>query len=147
MSMKYCGYSQYKDFFGTGKYKGCESMALAKLKGEWVDEPTPAMVVGSYADSFWDGTQEEWIENHKDTVFNTRGKKYVDFEKADRALERCSKDKLFCQFMGGEHQKIMTANFFGLDWKVKMDSVSLNILSGICMISMSGSLPLSTAHR
>lgn len=130
MAHKYCGYSQYKDFFGTGKYKGCEAKAMAILKGEWVEEPTPAMTVGSYADSFWDNTQEEWIEQHKDTVYNTRGKKYVDFEKADNALERCSRDKLFCQFMGGEHQKVMTANFFGLDWKIRMDSYN----EGICIV-------------
>ena len=53
---KYCGSSQYKDFFGSMGHHGCEAMALAKLRGEWMTEKTTALLVGSYVDAHFEGT-------------------------------------------------------------------------------------------
>ena len=48
----YLSVSQFKDFIGTYGRTGCEEMALAKIKGEYRTEPTNAMMIGSYVDSY-----------------------------------------------------------------------------------------------
>lgn len=121
-AMAYCGYSQFKLFCGAGGSVGCEAQAMATLRGEWTPEPTKSMLIGSYVDAWFEGTVEEFEEQHKDDVFNKNGTYKADFVQAQACIERAKKDELFMHFMGGEHQKIMTANFFGMDWKIKMDS-------------------------
>ena len=39
-NQEYLSVSQYKDFCGTMKQRGCEAKAMAKLRGEWVEEMT-----------------------------------------------------------------------------------------------------------
>lgn len=41
-AQEYFSVSQFKDFTGTYGMRGCEAMALAKIRGEWKPEPTPA---------------------------------------------------------------------------------------------------------
>ena len=41
---------QYLDFVGHMGVYGCEARAMAKLNGEWEDETTTAMLVGSYVE-------------------------------------------------------------------------------------------------
>ena len=45
---EYMSVSQYKEFAGTYGKIGCEFMAMEKLVGRWEDEPSTAMMVGSY---------------------------------------------------------------------------------------------------
>ena len=56
----YFSVSQVKDFLK------CEAYAMAKLEGEWVEPPSTAMLIGSYVDSYFEGTLEDFIENHPD---------------------------------------------------------------------------------
>jgi hypothetical protein len=46
----------------------------------------------------------------------------ADFVSAESIIARILKDKMFKDYMSGEKQVIMTANMFGIDWKIKMDS-------------------------
>mgnify|MGYP003289293913 CR=1 FL=1 len=117
----YASFSQFKDFCGTSYYTGCEEMALKKLKGEYIEEKSQALLCGSYVDAAFEGTLEQWIEANKDIVYTSRGGKYAHFKKADDAILRASQDKLFMQFMDGEKQKILTGEFFGLEWQGKLD--------------------------
>lgn len=121
MAMKYAGFSQYKDFCGTGKVSGCEARAMAKLKGEWQDEITDALWEGSYLDRYFEGTLDSFLEEHQDIIFNKKGAKYANFQRCDEAIERCKRDKLFMSFMAGEKQKIFTYELFGMEWKSKLD--------------------------
>ncbi len=52
-----------KEFFSVSQIKDflkCEAQAMAKLSGEWVEEPTTAMLIGSYVDSWFEGTLEDF---------------------------------------------------------------------------------------
>ena len=45
--------------------------------------------------------------------------KYI---RANEMINRCERDPLFMQYMSGEKQVIMTADLFGSQWKIKIDS-------------------------
>lgn len=113
--------SQYKDFVGTYAYKGCENQALAKIRGDYKEEPSTALLVGSYVDSYFEGTLDEFKANHPETL-KKDGTLKTEYLKADSMIERCKRDKKFMQYMSGEKQVIMTAEIFGVQWKIKMDS-------------------------
>lgn len=107
--------SQIKDFFK------CEAQAMAKLSGEWVEEPTTAMLIGSYIDSWFEGTLEEFKE-HTPQIFKKDGSLKSDYVKAENIIERLQKDELFMKCMSGEKQVIMTGEIYGEKFKIKMDS-------------------------
>lgn len=113
--------SQYKDFVGTYAYKGCENQALAKIRGDYKEEPSTALLVGSYVDSYFEGTLDEFKTNHPE-ILKKDGILKAEYIKADSMIERCKRDKKFMQYMSGEKQVIMTAEIFGVQWKIKMDS-------------------------
>lgn len=121
----YLSVSQYKDFIGTMGKCGCEEKALAKLYGHLVEEPTSAMLLGSYVDSAWENKLRFFIKQHPG-MFTKAGVLKSEFQKAQKAFERTKKDKLFCAYMGGQKQVIMTAPLFGAEWKIKMDSYHLD---------------------
>lgn len=56
--MEYMGVSQYKDFLD------CPARALATIKGEYKPEMTKAMLVGSYVDSYFEGTLNKFTAEH-----------------------------------------------------------------------------------
>lgn len=118
---KYLSVSQYKDFFGTLGRKGCEAKALAKLNGQYKEEPSTAMLVGSYIDSYVEGTLESFKENNPD-IFKKDGSLKSDYIQAESIISRIEKDRKFMQYLSGEKQIIMTAEIFGVEWKIKMDS-------------------------
>ncbi len=127
MSLRYCGSSQFKDFAGIRGITGCEAKALAKLKGEWHEEPNKAMLIGSYVDSHFEGTLDIFSAKHPEIFYkNSTTKLLKDFQHAEKVIERCERDQLFMQYMAGAKQVIMTSNFFGLDWKIKIDSFHLD---------------------
>lgn len=119
--IKYASFSEFKDFCGTGKIQGCEARSKAILEGKWYEEPSPAMLEGSYVDRFFEGTLDKFIEEQQNVIFNKKGEKYTNFKKCDEAIERCLRDKLFMKFMSGEKQKIFTFELFGMLWKSKLD--------------------------
>ena len=113
--------SQYKNFYGTLEYKGCENQALAIIKGEFIKERTPAMLIGSYVDSYFEGTLNKFKENTPE-IFKKDGTLKAEYIKADEMIKRCEADKRFMQYLSGEKQVIMTAEWLGAKWKIKMDS-------------------------
>lgn len=120
-NQEFLSVSQYKDFVGTYAYKGCEAQALAKIKGEYKEEPSTALLVGSYVDSYFEGTIEDFKTEHPE-ILKKDGTLKSDYVKADLMIERCKRDKKFMQYMSGQKQVIMTGELFGSMWKIKMDS-------------------------
>ena len=96
---EYMSVSQFKDFNGTYGRVACEEAALAKLKGEYTQGSSTALMVGSYVDRYFEGTLD-----------------------ADALIQRAERDELFMKYMSGEKQVIMTADLYGTPWKIKMDS-------------------------
>lgn len=130
---KYISVSQYKDFIGTHGKVGCEAYGLAKLNGEWVEdmEESDALMIGSYVDSHFEGTLDLFKAQHP-CMFKKDGSLMAKYIKANEMIERCERDELFSQFMAGEKQVIMTANMFGADWKIKIDSYH----KGKCIVDL-----------
>ena len=120
-NMEFLSVSQYKDFIGTMGKCGCEFTALAKLTGEHTPEPSKEMLMGSYIDAAYEGTLEKFRNEHSEMFLKT-GNLRADFQKAQEAYERTQEDKLFKLYMSGKKQVIMTAELFGAQWKIKMDS-------------------------
>ena len=77
-NIEYLSVSQYKDFCGTIGKCGCEARALAKLNGEWIEEPTTAMLVGSYVDSYFEGTLDLFKNSNPD-LFKQNGEFILNF--------------------------------------------------------------------
>ena len=118
---KYMSVHQYLDFVGHMGVVGCEARALAKLKDEFEEPTTTAMLVGSYVDSYFEGTLEEFKKEHPE-CFTQKGELKATFKQAEKMIERCEKDKFFMSTLAGEKQVIMTGYLFGCEWKIKMDS-------------------------
>lgn len=116
MQMEYMGVSQYKDFLE------CPARALATIKGEYKEEMTKAMLVGSYVDAYFEGTLDKFKAEHPE-IFNSRtGELKVDYQQANEIIKRLEADPIFMEHMSGEKQVIMTAELFGTKWKIKIDS-------------------------
>lgn len=111
----YFSVSQIKDFLK------CESYAMAKIEGEWTEPPSTAMLIGSYVDSYFEGTLETFKE-HTPELFKKDGTLKSDYLKAENIIERVKKDDLFMKCMSGQKQVIMTGELFGAKWKIKIDS-------------------------
>ena len=108
--------SQYKQF------RKCEASAMAQLKGEWTQPSTTALLVGSYVDSYFEGTLSEFRDNHPG-IFKKDGSLKADYIQAEEIIERIESDPLFVHFMSGEKQTIFTSPLFGTNWKIKIDSL------------------------
>lgn len=118
---EYLSVSQYKDFIGTLGKLGCEEQALAKLRGEWQQEETTALLVGSYVDAHFEGTLDIFKAKHPN-IFKRDGSLKAEYTKANEIINRIEHDELFMKYMSGKKQVIMTAELFGAKWKIKMDS-------------------------
>lgn len=114
---EYMSYSQFKDFLK------CPAMAMAKLKGEWQDENTDSLLVGSYVDSWLDGNLDKFREEHPE-IYNTRtGELKASFKQAEELCKIIKKDDYMYELLKGERQKIMTGLIAGVPFKIKIDSL------------------------
>ena len=118
----YMSVSQFKNFAGCGHaIEGCEFTALAKLRGEYKEEPNTAMMIGSYVDRHFEGTLDSFKLEHPE-IFKKDGSLKAEYEKANAMIARAERDDLFMKYMSGDKQVIMTGELFGAKWKIKMDS-------------------------
>lgn len=118
---QYMSVSQFKDFNGTYGKIACEFEAMEKLEGRWNPEPSTALLVGSYVDAYVEGTLDDFkIRNAE--IFTQKGELKAPYKKAEEIIARIERDKYFMKYLSGEKQTIMTAELFGCEWKIKMDS-------------------------
>lgn len=122
---QYFSVSQYKDFMQ------CEAMAMAKIAGLYKPPMTKAMLTGSFVDSYFEGTLEQFKQENP-AIFTRKNELRSEFRKANEIISRIKNDELFMRFMSGEKQQIMTFWLFGIPWKIKMDSY----LPGICITDL-----------
>lgn len=123
---EYMSVSQFKDFVGTYGRRGCEAAAMAKLRGEYKEEESTAMLVGSYVDAYFEGTLDAFKRQHPN-IFKKDGGLKAEYLQAERIIERLERDELFMKYMSGKKQVIMTGELFGIPWKIKIDSDLANI--------------------
>jgi hypothetical protein len=128
-NFEYMSVSQFKDFSGTYGQVGCEARAMAKLRGEYQEEKTTALLVGSYVDSYFEGAKSlERFKSENPEIFTQKGELRAEYKKADAIIQRIESDEYFMQCMSGEKQVIMTAEIFGIPWKIKIDSYVKDIV-------------------
>ena len=121
MNREFMSVSQYKDFVGSYGRLGCEYCAMEKLSGEWIEEKTTAMMVGSYVDAYFEGSLDRFKSENPE-IFKRDGSLKAEYTKAEEIITRIERDEYFMKFMSGDKQVIMTGEFAGTKWKIKMDS-------------------------
>lgn len=99
----------------------CEACALAKIKGEWVEETSKAMLLSSYIDEAVSGTLDSFKEKHPE-IFLKSGDLKADYKIAEEVLNQMRQDEMFMKYIGGTHQQIMTGEISGVPVKIKIDS-------------------------
>lgn len=124
-NQKYFSVSQYKDFMK------CEAMAMAKIKGEYIEPVTRPLLIGAFVDTYFEGTLDSFMKENP-AIFTLKNELRAEFRKANEIIARIKADELFMKFLGGEKQKILTFNLFGVPWKIKIDS----FLPEICITDL-----------
>lgn len=110
----YMSVSQFKQFMR------CQAAALAEVRGEYEREKTTALLVGSYVDEALTGDLDRFKAENPE-IFKKDGTLKSDYAHADTMIERCRRDKMFMEYISGEHQVIMTGTIAGIAVKVKID--------------------------
>lgn len=121
-------------FFSVSQYKSfcrCEAATLAKIRGEYEELTTRAMLTGSFVDRYFEGTLPQFIEEHPE-LFTLKRQLRAEFRHAYEIIRRIESSPKFMNYMSGEKQKILTAEMFGVQWKIKMDS----FLPKICITDL-----------
>jgi hypothetical protein len=129
-NIDYMSVSQFKDLIGTLGHDPCEVTGVLRYQGILQQVESTPLLVGSFVDSYFEGTLDQFKEDHKDKLFAktgaTKGQLKSEFKQAEEIIDRINRDPLFSGYMSGQKQVIMTANLFGVDWKIKMDSYHPN---------------------
>ena len=118
---EYMSVSGYKDFAGTYGKMPCEFYGMEKLNGRWEDEKSTALLVGSYVDSYFEGSLGQFKKDNPE-IFTQKGELKSNFKQAEEIIARIERDEYFMKYMSGQKQVIMTGELFGAKWKIKMDS-------------------------
>lgn len=111
---QYFSVSQIKTFMQ------CPARAMAELRGEYVRPSTPALLIGSYVDAYFEGTLDSFKEQHPE-LFKRDGTLKSDFTHADEMIERAKADPVFMDYMHGQKQVIRTGYIDGYPFKIKID--------------------------
>src|SRR5665648_375544 len=100
-SFQYMSNSQYKNFMS------CEAMAIAELSGNWIREPSDALLIGSYVHSWQEGRRREFISEHPEMFKKSKEllKKFVDADKMIKTLEG---DPFVMYVLEGQKEVILT---------------------------------------
>lgn len=122
-SRDYMSVSQFKDLIGSQAKTTCEFSGVARIYNELPQKESTSLLIGSYIDSYFEGTLDEFRNDHPE-IFKKTGDKGLKAEYlgAEEIIRRIENDVLFSQYMSGEKQVIMTGKLFGIDWKIKIDS-------------------------
>lgn len=113
------------EFMSVSQFKAferCQHSALAEIKGKYKREKTTALLVGSYVDSYFEGTLANFIKKHPE-IYKRSGELKAEFMQAETIIQRILKDKVFMQHLSGEKQVIMTGYISGVPVKIKIDSL------------------------
>lgn len=114
-----------REFMSVSQFKAfeyCQHSALAEINGKYEREKTTALLVGSYVDSYFEGTLEQFKQQNPE-IFKKDGTLKAEYIQANAIIERIEKDKLFMKYLSGEKQVIMTGTISGVDVKIKVDSL------------------------
>lgn len=124
-SQHYMSVSLFKDFMK------CEAYALAKMKGEWKEEETTALLVGNYVHSYFESKEahQKFLDTKGKKMVTKQGKLRSDYRRADVMIKALEQQSRFTGLYGpGQKETIVAGNIYGYSWKGKIDSLSLENL-------------------
>ena len=122
MQKRYMGVSQFKSF------EKCPAAALAEIKGKYLREKTPSLLMGSYMDAWFEGTLDKFKAENPD-IFKRDGTLKAEYIQVESIIDRVKKDKLFMKYAGsGQQQVIMTGVIEGVPVKIMIDSLLPNAI-------------------
>jgi len=111
----YMGATQFKRFLE------CEEMALAMIYGEWQEEISTALLVGSYVDAHFEGTLDLFKAKNPEIFMKSGGLK-AEYRQAEIIIQYCERSERYAKYMSGQKQVIMTGEIEGVLFKIKIDS-------------------------
>lgn len=111
----YWSVSQFKAF------NKCEACGLAESRGIYERPESDALLIGSYVDAYFSNEFEQFQEERGSQMFKKNGEILAKFQHANDMINRIESDPMMLEYLEGEHQMIMSANLFGVDWKCKFD--------------------------
>jgi hypothetical protein len=111
---EYMSFSQYKDFLK------CEAAAMARICGDWQEESSDAMLLGSYVHAWAEGALDKFKEEHPE-IFTKQGELKAPFRLGDEMIQTLADDELIMKALEGEKEVIMEAEFGGCRWKIRFD--------------------------
>ena len=109
-NIDYMSVSQYKDF------QKCELYGKMKALGEYVEPKSKALLMGSYADSYFSNRMEKFIQENPD-IFKKDGTLKSDYEKANECISKATSSEFFMEHIKGQAQVIVTGEIEGVPWK------------------------------
>lgn len=116
--LQYMSVSQFKSFLK------CEAATMAKLLGKYEEPKGDALLIGSYVHAWLDGTMEKFKEQTPEIFSSkgpTKGQLKSDYKNANDMIQTLENDPFCMMALDGEHEVIMTAELFGIQWKSKLD--------------------------
>lgn len=119
----YMSVSQFKSFLPS--YGGCEAQATATINGEFHPYAIDAFKEGHYVHAWNEGTLDEFKADNPDLISSrgaTKGQLKSEFKRCDQMIRVLENDPLVMQALAGEKEVIMTAELFGIPWKIMLDS-------------------------
>lgn len=119
---KYMSNSTYKSWLE------CPARQWSVEHNLWVNEQTMAQTVGKYVDVALLTPSElnKHVQTYRAQLFTSRGDKpRAEIQRADKMIERALRDDLFMGSLDGEHQRIITWEMFGVNWKAAIDSMDI----------------------
>lgn len=122
-NLHYMSVSQFKGFLPS--YEGCEARAMAELAGDYVRPQKDAFDEGHYLHAWNEGTLDEFKVNNPDLYASrgpTAGQLKSNFKHCDKMIQVLENDPLVMKALAGRKEVIMTAELFGIPWKVMLDS-------------------------
>ena len=114
---KYMSVSQYKSWME------CPAKTIHWLNPGEPEEETDALVAGRYVHS-WAESPEAFAEfklQNSAYIYNKKGEPYAPFKKADEMIEVLEADPKIRFYLNGTHETILTAELFGVPWKIMVD--------------------------
>lgn len=114
-NLTYMSSSQLKSFMD------CEAKAYAAVCGEWQNESTKPLLVGSYVDAYFEGSLDKFQADHPEIFLKNGGLK-AEYRQAEDIIARIERDGKMMQYLNGEKQAVMTGEIAGIPFKIKIDA-------------------------
>ena len=124
----YMSVSQFKSFLPA--FGGCEAQATAMINGEYEQSYSQAFMEGHYVHSWNEGTLDEFKANNPDLYSSrgaTAGQLKANFQHCNKMIEVLEDDPLVMKALAGDKEVIMTAELFGIQWKIMLDSYNPSV--------------------